>query len=349
EAALLATGFDRDYYLARYPDVADGGEEPIEHFMRIGDRQARNPTRWFSTADYRASLAERRAPQSVLKTAFGRYLLHDGKVSPAVKANGSAHPDFAAVFSSRGVDPETAAARLSDIEIDVAQRIASGPLGEMIAAARALEPQIDAGDAAAAPFNIALTGGRSIDMTATLLRLSNDLGGAGAACVILAGEGEAAAAHGLAQGAAETFGPAQVAVLFADGPRPADFAASGGARSADISAARARLPNSASRDQYLFLTLRALGAEVVVNAGSRACWAMARRHGVALRETGRFFGYFGDGASGAQADFPDAPELCDALAFRDDALKRVFVDRYALPPEIADRLRAGAATGKSPM
>ncbi|MEO1613996.1 MAG: hypothetical protein AAFU55_16805, partial [Pseudomonadota bacterium] len=87
EAALLATGFNQDFYLARYPDVADGREDPIEHFIRVGDRQSRNPTRWFSTADYRASLAARRAPQSVLKTAFGRYLLHDGKVSPAVKTN----------------------------------------------------------------------------------------------------------------------------------------------------------------------------------------------------------------------------------------------------------------------
>lgn len=53
--ALIASEFDRDYYLARYPDIRAAGVDPVEHFARTGWRERRNPASWFDTGYYLAS------------------------------------------------------------------------------------------------------------------------------------------------------------------------------------------------------------------------------------------------------------------------------------------------------
>lgn len=44
--------FDESWYLSQYPDVADAGYDPIEHYVCHGVRDQRNPAPWFDTAFY---------------------------------------------------------------------------------------------------------------------------------------------------------------------------------------------------------------------------------------------------------------------------------------------------------
>lgn len=39
--------FDAAFYLERYPDVAEAGIDPFQHFMDMGWREGRSPARWF--------------------------------------------------------------------------------------------------------------------------------------------------------------------------------------------------------------------------------------------------------------------------------------------------------------
>jgi len=44
--------FDRDYYLTRYPDIAEAGVDPLIHYLDVGWREQRDPNPLFCTAFY---------------------------------------------------------------------------------------------------------------------------------------------------------------------------------------------------------------------------------------------------------------------------------------------------------
>ena len=46
--------FDADYYLARYPDIALAGVDPLDHYMRRGWMEGRDPSPLFWTEWYLA-------------------------------------------------------------------------------------------------------------------------------------------------------------------------------------------------------------------------------------------------------------------------------------------------------
>ena len=50
---IVRQSFDKDYYLAEYPDVIEAGIEPVEHYCNVWATETfRNPTPWFSTQYY---------------------------------------------------------------------------------------------------------------------------------------------------------------------------------------------------------------------------------------------------------------------------------------------------------
>ncbi len=51
DAAIIAASglFDRDYYLNTYRDVAKAGMDPVEHYVRYGANEGRNPRADFDT------------------------------------------------------------------------------------------------------------------------------------------------------------------------------------------------------------------------------------------------------------------------------------------------------------
>jgi hypothetical protein len=50
---LLASGlFDEEWYINYYPDVANDGVDPVEHYIRHGAMEYRNPSTLFDTRFY---------------------------------------------------------------------------------------------------------------------------------------------------------------------------------------------------------------------------------------------------------------------------------------------------------
>src|SRR5271166_6159244 len=52
--AASETGVDRTWYLETYPDIASAGVDPVEHYLRHGWREGRDPRPSFSTSGYLA-------------------------------------------------------------------------------------------------------------------------------------------------------------------------------------------------------------------------------------------------------------------------------------------------------
>jgi hypothetical protein len=55
DAALLRKGFNAEWYLRAYPDVALSGVNPWMHFLRRGAKEGRNPGPWLDSQWYVAS------------------------------------------------------------------------------------------------------------------------------------------------------------------------------------------------------------------------------------------------------------------------------------------------------
>jgi glycosyltransferase involved in cell wall biosynthesis len=55
---ILANVFDIDFYKTRYPDMALGLVDPLEHYVVFGWRERRDPCHWFSTHHYLAANPE---------------------------------------------------------------------------------------------------------------------------------------------------------------------------------------------------------------------------------------------------------------------------------------------------
>lgn len=64
EAGLIrASGlFDVDWYLAHYPDAADSGLDPVDHYIRIGAALGYNPNPLFDTNHYARQMAAQMRP-----------------------------------------------------------------------------------------------------------------------------------------------------------------------------------------------------------------------------------------------------------------------------------------------
>ncbi|PZQ64166.1 MAG: hypothetical protein DI570_06345 [Phenylobacterium zucineum] len=52
DQAIAARGFDAAFYLRAYPDVAEAGDDPLEHYLAHGWREGRDPSAEFSTRAY---------------------------------------------------------------------------------------------------------------------------------------------------------------------------------------------------------------------------------------------------------------------------------------------------------
>lgn len=54
KAVISSSGlFDREWYLSTYPDIKAAGADPVEHYIRCGAAEGRDPGPYFSTAWYR--------------------------------------------------------------------------------------------------------------------------------------------------------------------------------------------------------------------------------------------------------------------------------------------------------
>jgi hypothetical protein len=57
--SIRASGlFDEQWYLQAYPDVAQARMDPVEHYLRFGASDGRNPSAQFNTRWYRDAYSD---------------------------------------------------------------------------------------------------------------------------------------------------------------------------------------------------------------------------------------------------------------------------------------------------
>ena len=91
---LVRTLFDREFYLARHPDVGAAGIDPLEHFLRHGMFEDRAPHPLFDPAFYRAQMPAGCASEPALLHYLGRG--SEGALDP--------HPLFETAHYLAGVE-----------------------------------------------------------------------------------------------------------------------------------------------------------------------------------------------------------------------------------------------------
>ena len=136
DRALVAAEFDSRFYLDAYPDVAASRADPIDHFLRHGWREGRDPSPAFSVLDYldaypdiaqagvnpfvhylRSGRVEGRAPRSPL--GFRYQLISRMEPVEARMAKAAAQSAKAAVSERADLDRALASSRsgLSDLHL----------------------------------------------------------------------------------------------------------------------------------------------------------------------------------------------------------------------------------------
>ena len=109
-------GVDRTWYLQTYPDIATTRLDPVEHYLRFGWREGRDPQPDFSTCGYLE------ANEEVKGNPLVHYLRHGGTKVPSPEWQFAA--DYALASGDGGVDrtwylqtyPDIATARLDPVE-----------------------------------------------------------------------------------------------------------------------------------------------------------------------------------------------------------------------------------------
>ncbi len=96
ERAIKRSGlFDTEWYLNEYPDVRVKGLDPVEHYLRFGAREGRNPSRLFRTNEYLSRYPDVRAAGA---NPFLHFILHgaaEGRVASGELQGPNSDPDVA--------------------------------------------------------------------------------------------------------------------------------------------------------------------------------------------------------------------------------------------------------------
>lgn len=86
-AARFLPYFDRDFYLARNPDVRASGVDPLQHYVVYGYREYRDPSSWFSTQKFfqqvpDATLKDERGTPPLIYAIESGLLFESGRRMP---------------------------------------------------------------------------------------------------------------------------------------------------------------------------------------------------------------------------------------------------------------------------
>ncbi len=79
--------FDRVFYLSTYPDIAASGVDPLDHFLKLGWREGRNPSPDFCTSKYLKANRDVAEQGSNPLVHFLEHGQAEGRKAPAVKGS----------------------------------------------------------------------------------------------------------------------------------------------------------------------------------------------------------------------------------------------------------------------
>jgi len=332
EYDTIRAEFDIAYYLMRYPDLARAANiDPIQHYMRHGASEERDPSPHFSTKRYWTRYPE--VAESGLNPFY--HWLTIGRDKGYIA---EAFTEFDAMCGIVGRDPVEVQRLLTEKRKDLRARLEHGALGEMVAKAAELEPLIahswrEALQVKLPPFH----SDQMIKHVVALHRLQQQAQWRRAKAVVVIPHcrmsGAARVAGYLANALAQIYGPDELVVVrtdldvmrfpewFPQGCRHVSFAAV------------EKLPRN-SQEKLLVELLRSLHPEVVFNVNSRLFWDAMQPFGKALSASTALYAYMFCNDMNLFGHWNGYPLQKFYRYF--DILSGIMVDNHNLAEELAE-------------
>lgn len=345
EYKAIRTEFDMGFYLAKYPDIAeDPGIDPIEHYIRHGANEGRDPAPGFSSRIYLARYPEVRQRR---RNPFAHWIT-TGRARGYTSAP---FAEFEAMCAMLDLPPEDVARDLDERRADVRARLHHGTLGEMVKKAAAFEPLVsrtwtESFDPKLPPFHSDGAVARSVAMW----RLHGQAEFRRADAVILTNRarwGSARRMEGhIADVLAERYGADRVVAVTTDKAGevpPGKFP--DGVRQVDFAAAAAPLGRT-GRQRLIVEFLRSLRPQAAFNINSRLMWDAMADHGKALSaDMALYASLFCDEQTvhGYWSGYPLEKfyrhfDILTAVLTDSHAMAERLARQYAVPPEELSRI-----------
>jgi len=347
--AALASAFDRDYYLARYPDIIESAMTPLEHFILYGAKEGRNPAPWFDTHAYRMRYPD---AMKLGSNPLLHYTLIGREKDYSPGAFGVQSAEIPAIARALRLHPNEMIKQHRAQAQDVIERVRSGELGRQFLMAAEIDPLVAHARLALFECGVQpLRGVRQARRLSAMLDLQDAAGHLPARAVVLMPWNQIGGATKLAgqlvTAMASTLGTTEVVVVTTEAPSwdfPQWFPAE--VRRLDFSTPSRPLEGS-DRTTLLFEFLRSLDPEVIVNVNSPMFWPLLENYGPQLRDRSRLASYFFCNEKSASGDWVGFPvrnfhhhqPLMDTVLVDSHALKSEFTERFLLSGPLVDQIR----------
>jgi glycosyltransferase involved in cell wall biosynthesis len=285
----VAAHFDHAYYLAANRDLIPLDDfDLVAHYLRAGVKEKRNPTPWFSTAEYLAQNPD------VAKSGVNPFYhwLTKGRAA-GLRPYPMRH--FETIAQTIGLDPAHARDLWQARYDDLRARLETGPLGAEVQKVAAFEPLVEQGWPEALtvklpPFHTNVVNAR----TSGIWRLNQAADMRPARYVICLNRSRFGAAPRIeghiARALTQRVAPEDIVVITTD--RSGEAFAPGkfpeGLRVVDFAHLQ-RWAKGDIRQRMLAEFLRALAPEAVFNINSRLMWDMMGPYGRALSASTRLY------------------------------------------------------------
>jgi glycosyltransferase involved in cell wall biosynthesis len=284
EYDTIRAAFDIAYYLMRYRDIARARKlDPIQHYIRAGAKEGRDPSPHFSTRHYLARYPD--VAESGLNPFY--HWLTIGREKGYIA---EAFSEFEGMCAILGCDPVEVQRLLTERREDLRARLEHGKLGEMVAKAAELDPLIahswpEALQIKLPPFH----SDDAVNRVVAMYRLQLEAEFRRARIVIVVnrprwGGGRRIEGH-IAHALSERCAPDEIVVVTTEeggDPPPGRFPE--GCRHIDLATIALRLKPDA-RQRLLVEFLRSLRPAAVFNVNSRLLWDALTPYGKALSAT----------------------------------------------------------------
>lgn len=365
DAAYDATraDFDTAYYLACNADLTAAEKiDPVDHYIRRGMFEARDPSALFGTREVAARLG----------LDLPRAPADPGAPSVLARWRGAEDPAPTVPFDNAEAVARAAGLSLAEIDaayaaryVDLRGRLMFGDLGAEVLSAARIDPLVtqawpEALQVRIPPFHSKPS---ALRLTA-LLRAHETLCHRPARAVIVVNRPrfggarrlEGHLAHALAQRMSQGMSPEEIVVISTDKPGAmpeGKFPA--GLRHVDFATLieGERIPQ---RPRLLVHLLRSLAPEVVFCVNSRLMWDALAPFGKALARSMRLVGCFLCNEQDLYGTWTGYPlrrfhrhfDILDAVITDSEALRAAFVADFLLPPDDAARIHTLAAPMPTP-
>lgn len=351
---LIASEFDVNYYLRRYPDIARAKIDPVKHYLKHGGFELRSPNADFDPKYYVEHNPDVKSSKINPFLHYLRVGRAEGRPSSPL---GAGNPHFDRIASMLDLHPAQLQSAVEERKRDIRARLSGGELGEMVHKAAALDPLIRH------VWNAALNPGISPirspgwnHQIGAMYDLQEQAEWKRAKVVVLVPwlhmmSGAARSASFLATALADIYGPEEVLIIRTETSElqlPDWFPP--GCRHIDMAAVTQGLETSL-KERLLVEYVRSLRPQHVFNVNSRTFWGAMEHFGVALSKSVSLHTYFFCNEKNINGDWVGYPvrhyhkyaDILSSVMCDSHFLAEELSSRFLIPREYAERLHVLAS------